>query len=60
MKMPKKVKNWLAKWYLKNYPLTVTTKIEKKYVILVKKGKIKEWRTYDENHNRLPDTEIYL
>ena len=47
------IKRMLTKWVLKNYPFLITTKVVKKYTIYVKKGKIREWRTYDENHNRI-------
>ncbi len=43
----------VRKWCLKNYPLETTTLVTKEYQIFVKKGKIREWRIYDENHNRI-------
>lgn len=46
----------LTKWVLKNYPFMVTTKVKIIKTIYVKKGKIREWRFYDENHNRIPLT----
>ena len=49
-------KRLLAKWVLKNYPFMVTTKFKIIKTIYVKKGKIREWRSYDENHNRIPLT----
>ena len=51
--MNKLLKKILTKWVLKNYPFAVTTKVNKVYTIFVKKGKIREWRSYDENHNRI-------
>ncbi len=55
MSMPKFIEKMLKKWCLKRYPLEVTTKVinVKYYHILVKKGKIKQWRIYDEHHNRI-------
>ena len=50
------IKNLLSNWVLKNYPFMTTTKVETIKTIYVKKGKIKEWRSYDENHNRIPLT----
>ena len=60
MKTPRIIKNWMVKWCTKNYPLMITTKIKKRFVIYVKKGKIREWRTYDEQHNRINDIEVKL
>jgi len=50
------LKKILTKWVLKNYPFMVTTKVKIIKTIYVKKGKIREWRSYDENHNRIPLT----
>tara|TARA_R110000851_G_scaffold92662_4_gene202161 strand:+ start:1776 stop:1943 length:168 start_codon:yes stop_codon:yes gene_type:complete len=47
------IKRILAKWVLRNYPFNVTTKVLIIKTIYVKKGKIREWRSYDENHNRI-------
>jgi len=51
----KKINQWLTGYCIKNFPLQITTKtVEKKITtIYVKKGKIREWRSYDENHNRI-------
>ena len=51
MKLPKFIKEALRKWCIKNFPLQETTKVH--FKTLVKKGKIREWRTYDENHVRI-------
>lgn len=50
----------LIKFCLHEYPLEITTeKIYYHYkIILVKKGKIKEWRSYDENHKRIYNLKI--
>lgn len=44
----------LRKWVLKNFPFNETTKVKYIKTIYVKKGKIREWRSYDEIHNRIP------
>lgn len=46
-------KKQLIAFCLKNFPLQLTTKTVKHKLILVKKGKIRQWRMYDENHNRI-------
>ena len=53
--MKKLIKKWLTNYCIKNYPLQLTTRVIeiKIFTVLVKKGKIKEWRSYDENHNRI-------
>ena len=48
------LKRILRKWVLRNYPFIITTKVETIRTIYVKKGKIRGWRSYDENHNRIP------
>ena len=48
------IKRLLTKWVLKNYPLAVTTEVHYFTKIFVKKGKRREWRTYDQLHNRVP------
>lgn len=53
------LKKLLKPWVLKNFPKETKTEIKIKYdvkritTILVKKGKIKEWRSYDKDHNRI-------
>lgn len=51
----KLLKTLLKNWVLKNFPKETKTKydVEKVKTILIKKGKIKEWRSYDVNHNRI-------
>ncbi len=49
--MKKFINKILRNWYLKNFPLSVTTEVQ--YKIFVKKGKLREWRLYDENYNRI-------
>ncbi len=51
--MRKIIRNILTKWCLKHFPLKMTTKNVVLYKVYVKKGKIREWRLYDENYNRL-------
>ena len=48
------IKRILTKWVLRNYPFKITTKVNNVFTVYVKKGKIREWRSYDENHNRIP------
>jgi len=48
------IKRILNKWVLKNYPFHMTKKVHHIKTIYIKKGKIREWRSYDENHNRIP------
>ena len=54
------LKRLLKNWVLKNFPqetenkVVVEKKIERIKTIFVKKGKKREWRSYDENHNRIP------
>ena len=40
----KKIMLW---WVLRSYPFVVTTKVNMFKTIYVKKGKIREWRTYN-------------
>lgn len=65
--MKEKLNTWLKKkltrWVIANYPFdaVVKTKTIKYYLVYVKKGKIREWRMYDENHNRVhPQTKDLL
>ena len=57
--MNKLLKALLKNWVLKNFPKETQTevitikKVERIKTIFVKKGKIREWRSYDENHNRI-------
>lgn len=48
----------LVAFCLKNFPLQLTTKTLKHKLILVKKGKIRQWRMYDENHIRIHNFKI--
>ncbi len=47
----------LHKWVCKNYPKRTRVEIIK--TIFVKKGKIREWRSYDEDHNRIKLTKYF-
>lgn len=49
--MPNFLRKLLLNWCLKNFPLVTTTKTVVQYKMLVKKGKIREWRVYDANFN---------
>jgi len=48
--MKKRVNEWLknklTKWVLKNYPFEITTRVDKYQTVYVKKGRIREWRTF--------------
>jgi len=67
--MKNKIFNFLKKHFrvqlisfcIENFPLQITTEkmILKHKVVLVKKGKIKEWRMYDSNHNRVYNFKPY-
>lgn len=51
-------KNWfdratLTRFLMKNYPLSITTKTRKYKTVLIKKGRIREWRTYDQDGTRI-------
>lgn len=46
-------KKWLMSWVLKNYPFNSTTKVHHFKTIYVKKGKMREWRTYNEDGKRM-------
>lgn len=56
--MKERFNNWLKKkltrWVIANYPFQATTetKIINYRLVYVKKGKLREWRMYDENNNR--------
>ncbi|WP_299116981.1 hypothetical protein [uncultured Winogradskyella sp.] len=53
------IKRLLKKWVIKNFKeeirseTKIINKVKHVKTILVKKGKIREWRSYDENHNRI-------
>jgi hypothetical protein len=51
--MNKILKKLLRSWVLNNFPFNETTKINHIKTILIKKRRIKEWRSYDENHKRI-------
>lgn len=51
--MKKLIKKLLTNWVVRNFPFVVTTKVNHVKTIYIKKGKIREWRSYDENHNRI-------
>lgn len=51
--MNRLIKKILTNWVLKNYPFDVVVKTKIIKTIFVKKGKIREWRSYDKNHNRI-------
>ena len=40
------LKNKLTKWVMKNYPFLITTQVDKYETVYVKKGRIREWRTF--------------
>jgi len=49
MKRIKKfIRSLMLKWALKNFPLSVTTKTLIYRKVFVKKGKIREWRIFNE------------
>lgn len=52
--MKKFIKRLLTNWVLKNYPFKITTKVDKYYTIFVKKGKIREVRTFTGSGARVP------
>ena len=52
--MKKIIKKILTNWVIKNYPFKITTKVIIVKTIYVKKGKIMEWRSFDEKGNRIP------
>ena len=43
----------MLKWALKNFPLVVTTKTLIYHKVYVKKGKIREWRIFNEDGVRI-------
>ncbi len=43
----------LTRFVLQHYPWRVTTQVDKYKTVLVKKGKIREWRTYAESGKRV-------
>lgn len=51
--MKKIIKRLLTAYVLRNYPFAITSEHVIVKTIYVKKGKIREWRSYDENHNRI-------
>jgi len=51
--MKKLIKKLLTNWVLRNFHFEITTKVNHVKTIMIKKGKIREWRSYDENHNRI-------
>ncbi|MCR9254337.1 MAG: hypothetical protein NXI20_28245 [bacterium] len=59
--MKEKLKIWfsaflkrkMTKWVLINFPFQVTTKVHHYDTIFIKKGKIREWRTYDSLGSRV-------
>lgn len=51
--MIKHLNNLILKYCLKKFPQQTKIIEEKVTTILVKKGKIREWRTYDKDHNRI-------
>ncbi|WP_445721036.1 hypothetical protein [Flavobacterium sp.] len=61
--MKNKIFNFLKKHFrvqlisfcIENFPLNITTEkmILEHKIVLVKKGKIREWRMYDSNHKRI-------
>ena len=40
------LKKKLTKWVLRNYPFNVTTQVDRYQTVYVKKGRIREWRTF--------------
>ena len=51
--MKKLFKILITGFVLKNFPFIVTTKVNQYNTVLVKKGKAKEWRTFDINGRRM-------
>jgi len=43
----------VSEWVLSNYPFRVTTRVKRFKTVFVKKGKIREWRTFTENGIRV-------
>ena len=51
--MKKLIKRLLKNWVLKNFPFEITTYVNRVNTVFIKKGKIREWRSYDMQGNRL-------
>lgn len=58
--MNKLLKKLLTNWVLKNYPFMVTTQVDHFKKVLVKKGKIREYRVFDSKGNRLFNTKYFV
>ena len=50
----------LISFCIENFPLQITTEkmIFNHKLILIKKGKIREWRMYDSNHKRIYNFQV--
>ena len=51
--MKKLFKKLITPFVLNNFPFKITTHVENFKRVLVKKGKIKEWRIFDSNGKRI-------
>lgn len=51
--LKRKFKEWITPYVLRNFPFEQTTKIHRFKTVYVKKGKIKEVRTYNSEGKRM-------
>ena len=51
--MKKWVQKIIKRWAAKKFPRRFTTKVRTYDTVYVKKGKIREWRTFDLTGNRM-------
>ena len=51
--MKKLFKKLITGFVLRNFPFIITTQVNHFTTIQIKKGKLREFRTYDSNNNRM-------